>query len=357
LRKICFFPWKVLLLNHDEQGTTFTPCLYLSNIFRFKGNINSAEDVMEAWNSPELQTLRHQLVTGNLNPICSRCEECTYSHHHDIFGCTDYLPKYSLNESESYNKLFAYCDGEYKAGRTTLSQYPLEIYAQCSLNCNYRCKMCVSGEKRTCDTNLFPVEGLKKAVRGIGWDNIDRFGFIGGETFFALDTRDLVDFSAEAGSTCLFLTTNGSLIDKNLDKLDKLHNLYLTVSVDGFKEHYNQIRVNGDWIKLIENLDLIKEMRKHHPEWRVNFNSIIMKTSYTDIVSLIYMAQEYNATIFFSRIAGGNPEEDFHRYPNIIDKTDLYKHIEQGLELARELDMYKTEDSLVNQYNEFGWWY
>jgi sulfatase maturation enzyme AslB (radical SAM superfamily) len=316
-------------------NNTGGPCCYHSNI-QFGLTPKSLEEVMRIWNGPTYKNLR-------LNK-CSNCPNQKYNNHHDILGIGENIPLFSINKTQETIEYFNTVNKEYQYGMVTLKHPPIELYVAHSEICNLSCKMCPRDRRAT---KLFPVENIINVVHEIGWEKLDRFGFIGGESFVSPDGKDLLKLVSEEDTkgTCIYLTTNGTLIPENLETLEKIDNLFITVRVDGMKETYESIR-HFSWDKLYSNLKVLSETAKLHPNWRLNINSIIMKSTYKQVEDLIKMASDLDMSIFFSHIGGGVTNESMFSIPNIVDKQEVIATITKAIETASILNANKANNSL-----------
>jgi len=339
-RIYCALPWYSM---HFHSDGSFGSCCHLT--FSNNSIPTTYSELMALWNSDNLIQLRKRLISGDTKDTkCSSCYDRFFTTDHDIFGMVHDLPRYSKHD-EAFNKYYSEMNKQYKDGALHLELPPLEFYIFTSELCNLKCKMC----RQNKDFNEFPVDTIESLVHEIGWEKIDRFGWVGGETLLTKDALNLLDFvsNEDVKGTCIYITTNGILIDRYIDAIHKIDNLFLTVSIDGKEDIYENIRVNAKWDKLKQNLDLIKSYKKNHPNWRINFNSIVMKSTLHLLKDMIDLAKFYEATIFFAPINGGHPEEDFFLNPSILDNVnDFYTIVDEAIKYADNQSSFKAKDSL-----------
>jgi len=119
----------------------------------------------------------------------------------------------------------------------------------------------------------------------------------------------------------LALQTNGVLWDeKRWAKLKNIHTLNISaiISLDaGIKEHYDKVRVGGDWNRLMKNLTFIKSLNL---PW-VRLDMCVQKNNYQSIPEFIEIAKQHNFDSYTSRIFnwGTFTEGKFDEH-NIFDK-------------------------------------
>jgi MoaA/NifB/PqqE/SkfB family radical SAM enzyme len=119
----------------------------------------------------------------------------------------------------------------------------------------------------------------------------------------------------------LILQTNGVLWDEQRwAKVKNIHSLQIDaiVSLDaGIKEHYDKVRVGGDWNRLINNLTFIKSLNLS----RVRLDMVVQKNNYQSIPEFIDIAKQHNFDSYTSRIFnwGTFTQGKFDEH-NIFDK-------------------------------------
>ncbi|MHB1159391.1 MAG: radical SAM protein [Chloroflexota bacterium] len=344
-RIYCAFPWYTIQLYPDGG---YGPCCHI----KLPGQEvpSSLDELMHRWNSPSMQALRNSLATGSVSGTpCEQCSDRLFSTDHDIFGMVPELPRYSTHE-RGFQHHYERANHAYQQGLQQLQTPPLELYVYTSQTCNLRCIMC--GQDKG-PSQQFPVERIESIVRELGWNRIDRFGYIGGEPFAAMDALRLLDFieREETEGACIYITTNGTLLDRHIGRLTGIDNLFMTISIDGFGQTYEHIRVGSSWNRLVSNLLMLKEERKRHPYWRLNINSLVMKSTVGNLLDVLKLSQLLDATVFFSMISGGHPREDFFAHPGLLAEVPTFERdMNTTIEYARAVYAFKAQDSLEKLY-------
>jgi molybdenum cofactor biosynthesis enzyme MoaA len=142
-----------------------------------------------------------------------------------------------------------------------------------------------------------------------------------GDPFASLVYRYFVKEIKDLPNVRFSIHTNGLLIKKMHHRHTELFKKLdvLNVSIDGAtKETYETLRRGGVWEKIIENLEMIKELKKKYNFlFRIHF--VIQKDNYIEMEKIIKLGQKYNADrIWFSRIQNWNTYKNFKDY-NIFD--------------------------------------
>ena len=151
----------------------------------------------------------------------------------------------------------------------------MQVYLLLTEECNLRCKMCIRGEKN------------KKRVDHdflFRNDLVDFFFFFtviltGGEPTIHPDFINIVNDLAETNDF-IAVTTNGTL-NYYFDKVKK-NKIFFQVSIDGNEYWHNQIRGDGTYNMIMEN---IKFMDKN--DFKYSIASVINRNNYKEIGDLI----------------------------------------------------------------------
>jgi hypothetical protein len=336
----CSLPWYKLELHLDGS---YGPCCH----YRIPGEKMPAtvQELGALWNSPRMRLLRKALVEGKLEGHrCAKCYDRMFAADHDIFGMGAHLPRYSPGGAVR-DRLHAAADALYREGRVLLPTPPLELNVYTSEACNLNCVMCSQNRDFTeADTGA-----VKRLVRELGWHALDRFAYVGGETFLTRDALELLEFAGGQGDagTCIYITSNGQLIHRHLDRLRRIENLFLTISIDGAGETYERIRRRASWERLTANLEELRRLKQDRPGWRLNFNSIVMNSTAECLEEIIDLAERVEASVFFMPINGGHPEEDIFAHPGALaDREAFVATLERARAHARRRGAAKAADSL-----------
>lgn len=163
---------------------------------------------------------------------------------------------------------------------------------QLTQNCNLKCRYCIfAGE-----TNLSRSHNPKNMTWDIAKKSIDFFkenskfsdeveiGLYGGEPFLSFD---LIKRCVTYINEMLFdktihykVTTNGTVMNKEILDFLKNNNIELTISIDGPEDIHNTSRRfaidgSGSYNTIVKNLLYIKEKEPHYFEKNIQFNSVV----------------------------------------------------------------------------------
>jgi organic radical activating enzyme len=160
--------------------------------------------------------------------------------------------------------------------------------------CNYSCENCFSGSDKVRDQNSDPdVETLKQAIKKSSeiFNVTSMVTLIGGEPFLYWDDR-IVPLSKELDrhfpGVRINITTNGQLLNKNIEKVIKLSSEVQNFSLS-ITRHLsavnNQLTIKQKWIEgitLLESHPMIVKIHDDHYHVKDNINANIYLTKIND---------------------------------------------------------------------------
>lgn len=159
-------------------------------------------------------------------------------------------------------------------------KYPPHLEFELNYSCNLRCPMCTWSAETAVEKpkDWFKLEDYKKIIDEAvsnGTKSV-RLCFIN-EPLIRKDIDQFVKYASDAGILDIIITTNGTLLTKEVSKrLIEAGLTKLSVSLDAVTEEtYNKIRVGGDFNTTIKNIHDFLEIRKNLnsklPKLRLSF--------------------------------------------------------------------------------------
>lgn len=282
---ICTFPFDSAQVS--MQGDVFVCCPPWCNSYSF-GNIYE-QSFDEIWNGERAKEFRRQFINGNYN-ICN-LDLCVKDCSHKITPM-EVVPK---------PKTFIFCYDS---------------------TCNVKCIFCRSCHQKQ-DLSYFN-ENMDMIISSM-LENAENVVLSGvGEALFSPHSRKLIKRISEMFPKVRFsLISNGVLCDKkNLEELgiiDKL--ISITVSLHATKKKtYDKLVVNGDFNRVMENLNFLSEMKKSGKLDRFILNFVVNSYNYKEMVPYIKMAQKIGATVGFLELLKLETNEEVYEKINIFDE-------------------------------------
>ena len=133
--------------------------------------------------------------------------------------------------------------------------------------CNSTCVTCGSELSSAWATlrkeKTFTIVDQTK-IDSIDWGGLVMLSFVGGEPLIDKKVFATLEKMIELGNTDCFIdmVTNGSveLTTKQIETLNKFNNVQMVLSIDGIEKRFEYMRYPLKWNKLLDNIDLFKEL-------------------------------------------------------------------------------------------------
>jgi len=214
--------------------------------------------------------------------------------------------------------------------------------------CNLKCIMCDHWKlKNQEEPSLEKVRDYIDQIKR--WD-IKEIDLSGGEPFIRRDIFDIIDY-ANRNRLKINITTNGTLLDKNLIK--KLHNvdkLRLQISLDGNDANtHDKIRgTKGTFDRIVSNINQLKKNKN----LQLNATTVIMDNNFHKLLGLHYFTKKLG----FSSITY-QPVNDSNLY---IGKRKRYNplriqknHLKEFDEIINKLIQIRKQDAFIGNSVSF----
>ena len=214
--------------------------------------------------------------------------------------------------------------------KTELKTYPRVLEVTLTTNCNLKCKMCNSIKYEKWQ---LPEKSKNEIIELMPY--IERINWLGGEVFLYKDFEQLLD-EAHKYNIQQIISTNGLLLNKKIiEKLLKA-DVDLSISIDGItKEIYEKIRIGGSFDKLLENINLVNNLKsKIKTRSKIRMCSVVLKDNYDQIVDFVEFAHKHN----FDYITI-TPETNYMETGIFNNKTDLFSKYKKTIELAEKYNI------------------
>lgn len=265
----CPQPFEQVEIFHD--GKTYTCCPAYIDFFSIGNIFESSFD--EIWNGKNAREFRERIIYGDF----SSCRDTCYR-------------KGMLTDKKTYFN-------------SQLDKYPEIVGVSSDNSCNVCCRICRDEHIN----NHFDDKALKKEIEEI-WlpifknAKIARFGTTG-EPFFSKKERMLIQKIAQEYPEVKFhFHTNGILGNKRLLEKLKVYKRIneITVSIHAAtKETYDKVVLDGNWKKVLNNLELYSKMKKEHLLEQFRLIFVVTSYNYKEMPLFAELAKKYGATVDF----------------------------------------------------------
>ena len=205
-------------------------------------------------------------------------EICAITGRNDLYSIVDFYTPYTptrlriglerYNNDNDVKKLEREIEARFLydsniSGKIIIKDYPPLVHLELSPLCNYRCKFCFQqNEEHFRGMNFMSLDLFKTLIDQLE-GNVPYITFSNrGEPTMNPNFIKMMEY-CRGKFLDIKLNTNGSLLTKKKIEaiLDTVNTLVF--SVDSVKE-YSQFRINGNFDVVLNNIKLVKEMRKPH---------------------------------------------------------------------------------------------
>lgn len=247
---------------------------------------------------------------------------------------------------------------------TKISMMCLQVTQQCNFRCEY-CAYSGGYENRGHSNKKMTFEIAKKGIDFLITHSSDLktvyVGFYGGEPLIEFDLiKRMIEYVNEyaLGKKVIFnITTNGTLLDKNIIDFFYRNDVYLLISLDGPKEIHDKSRrfaFNncGTFDKVMEKISLIK---RDFPEYmeKVKFNAVIDPQNDVNCVYKFFNEFEIvkEAFIMHSEILGYYSKKEINYTEKYFEQTG-YEYFKLLLSKLNKLDPQYASKFSVKRFSE-----
>jgi molybdenum cofactor biosynthesis enzyme MoaA len=285
----CNIPWNTMGIN--ANGEIFI-CSSPSWIPKFVGNILQVSSVYNALNSDIALKIRNE-ISNNRYFYCN----------HKICSFFRNIPSKFYNKQSTDDQSLAPLL-DLSNDRLQVNAIPTNLIFDFDYTCNFKCP--------SCRTELIN-NNKHHVIRKINNDIVDKIKTLiidqienqpisirwcGGEPFISEPYLDLLDYIANTGKTNIqhIIQTNGSYLKSKQYLLQKLLPVTqeLRVSFDAATEStYKQIRVNGQWELLLDNVRWIKQfINKNNFSTRLTADFVVQLDNFKEIPLFVELCDQ-----------------------------------------------------------------
>ena len=172
---------------------------------------------------------------------------------------------------------------------------PVNVTWEVTYTCNLSCIHCLSdsGNRRVTELS---TDQCRSVIDELSAMKVFQLNIGGGEPFMRPDFLDLMDYAHDKGIvTCI--STNGTLIDRDIAK--RLHHplVYIQVSLDGATPESNDpIRGQGSFRNVLRALEYLREW-----DIEVSINTVLTRLSFSELDLMTKLAADFGAKLRVSR--------------------------------------------------------
>ena len=318
---LCHAPFSSI--NFTQSGDMLACCYNRRDIL----GTYPKQSIKDAWEGETAEKLRVYMRGAQLGGGCENCQEQIFSGNYAGSKAALY-DEFAPQEKQSFfNKLLA--------GRPKLAP-PKLFEFEISNICNLECTMCnglfssaIRANREKLPKLHSPYDEHFVAQVKEYLPYLEEAKFLGGEPFMISQYLEIWEaIIAINPNIKVHITTNGTVLNKRAkDSLEKMK-AGIIISVDSLdKENYEQIRVNGDFQELMENIRWFIDYRNRKGLY-LTFAVCPMISNRKHLAEIIRFCNDHAIYIHFNTV--WKPKEECLRY---AAKTDLQALIHDLLQI------------------------
>ncbi len=192
-------------------------------------------------------------------------------------------------------------------------QKPRTMILLLNKRCNLRCDFCDLWHY----TDMMPFESAISIISRAPAAGVRTLVITGGEPFVHPRIYEIIEYARNL-DLGVNITTNGTLLVKDLDRLAESRVSSLSISIDGFEDTHDRLRgVNGCWSETMSAIETIQDRTDIH----LNIYFVVTNQNVHDLSRVYDLARERDIAFDFWPV-NGYP----HLYISSTEAKDTYQH-------------------------------
>lgn len=254
---VCHAPF--VNLNFEQNGNVRACCYNTKDVL---GNWTQ-NSIHEIWSGGAANKLRKHIIESNLGGGCKECGNMIVAGNHQGVRAK-YYDEFSPNNLISRAKYMAYQSFDYIS-------YPRVMEFELSNECNLECVMCNGYFSSSIRKNREKLPPFVSPYNDKFVDELEEFiphltdaKFLGGEPFMIEIYLKIWERILKINpSVRIHITTNGTFLNNRIKNLLEGLKAGIILSIDSVNEEtYKKIRINGNFKKVMENLEYLLDYTK-----------------------------------------------------------------------------------------------
>ena len=221
---------------------------------------------------------------------------------------------------------------------------PIRYFLELTYRCNLRCPFCFINKDRT--KNEMTTQEWLNIIKQIPIYSF--ISLVAGEVMIRSDFLEILEQACKRTFGKVSIITNGILLDEQkINKFLDYNMLLLSVSIDGYGKHHDEIRQReGIYENIYNNLMLLKELKekRHKSRPLLDIKSVVLEDNLDDLPLIYKEASKFNAE-FYSL--------SFKRNNNLRQNSELEQEFnEKFYKQEYPLEMYFDKEHFIEVYRE-----
>ncbi len=293
---LCHAPF--VNLNFEQNGNVRACCYNSTHIL----GIWPQNTIKEIWQGEQAELLRSYIRDKNLGGGCARCGDILAAGNYQGVRAKYYDEFESGSIPSRINKLLTKLTGA--------QVYPKIMEFELSNTCNLECVMCNGYFSSSIRKNREQLPPINSVYNDTFVDELEEFiphltdaRFLGGEPF-------MIDIYLKIWERILkikpgiriHITTNGTFLNNRIKDLLEGLNAGIIMSVDSVNpDTYKKIRVNGNFDKVMENLEYFRDYTKRKKTF-LSLAACPITYNWHELPSLLEFCIEKDIMLYFNMV-------------------------------------------------------
>lgn len=342
---VCHAPF--VNLNFEQNGNVRACCYNTKDIL----GTWPQQSISEIWASERAHQLRKHILENDLGGGCTECGNMIVAGNHQGVRAK-YFDEYAPNNLLSR---FHYL-------RNKLSQhvnYPRVMEFELSNECNLECVMCNGYFSSSIRKNREKLPPIVSPYNDRFVDELDEFiphltdaKFLGGEPFMIEIYLKIWERILMLNpSVRIHITTNGTFLNNRIKDLLEGLRAGIILSIDSVNEKtYNKIRINGNFKKVMENMEYLLDYTKRKRTF-ISMAACPIIYNWKELPHMLSFCLERNIALYFNAVF--TPEELSLKEQPIEFLQEVIAHLENQPAPEKRGSLQSPRNLSINAYNDF----
>lgn len=277
----CLAPWKSLYFGF--RGKVSVCCFNKTHVV----GQYPEQSIREIWKGEKVTQIQEALKKGDFSLGCNGCQTLIEAGN------------YSGLPAKNFDHLPGNANG-----------YPSKIDFELSNECNLECIMCRGEFSSAIRKNREKLPPIQTVYDAAFIEQLEEFiphlshaHFLGGEPFLIPIYLDIWERMIQLNPGIrISIQTNGTILTKRIQQILAKANFEIAVSIDSIeKENYEQIRKNGNFDKLMENIRFFRTYcRERNTAFHLSYCPMVQNRE--ELPEVIALANKLDCPVFFNTV-------------------------------------------------------
>lgn len=293
---VCHAPF--VSMNFDQTGGVRACCYNFTHLLGKWPH----QSLLEIWRGEQARKLRQYIRENNLGGGCKECGKMIIAGNHQGVRARyydEFMPdNFFTRLRYTANRLWGYLP------------YPRVMEFELSNECNLECVMCNGDFSSAIRRNREKRPPIISPYNDDFVNELDDFiphltdaKFLGGEPFMIEIYLKIWERILKIKPDIrIHITTNGTFLNKRIKELLEGLRAGIVVSIDSVQEEtYKKIRINGNFQKVMENLEYFRDYTARKKTF-ISIAACPITLNWHELPDILRFCLEKNITLYFNAV-------------------------------------------------------